>query len=165
MNRARQRSTADSSTPRSAAACLFVPPSAQASTIFARSARYWAVFARLAHRISCARSASSSTSSALGPADRRSILALDALREGYEVYPVVDAIGGTSPEAHRAGLDRVIQAGGQPISWVSLAVELQRDWARQDTVAAVIEIVLTDRLLKERTVPRPPDRHLAECES
>jgi len=75
--------------------------------------------------------------------------ALDALREGYEVYPVVDAIGGTSPEAHRAGLDRVIQAGGQPISWISLAVELQRDWARQDTVQAIVEIVLTDRLLKE----------------
>jgi len=76
--------------------------------------------------------------------------ALDALREGYEVYPVVDAIGGTSPEAHRAGLDRVIQAGGQPVSWVSLAVELQRDWARQDTVQAIIEIVLTDRLLKDQ---------------
>jgi nicotinamidase-related amidase len=76
--------------------------------------------------------------------------ALDALREGYEVYPVVDAIGGTTPEAHRAGLDRVIQSGGQPISWVSLACELQRDWARQETVAAVIEIVLTDRLLKEQ---------------
>jgi nicotinamidase-related amidase len=76
--------------------------------------------------------------------------ALDALREGYEVYPVVDAIGGTSPEAHRAGLDRVMQAGAQPISWVSLAFELQRDWARQDTVAAIIEIVLTDRLLKEQ---------------
>jgi nicotinamidase-related amidase len=75
--------------------------------------------------------------------------ALDALREGYEVYPVVDAIGGTSTDAHRAGLDRVLQAGGQPISWVSLAVELQRDWARQDTVQQVIEIVLTDRLLKE----------------
>jgi nicotinamidase-related amidase len=76
--------------------------------------------------------------------------ALDALREGYEVYPVIDAIGGTSPEAHRAGLDRVIQAGGQPVSWVSLACELQRDWARQDTVQAIIEIVLTDRLLKEQ---------------
>src|SRR6202161_1358087 len=76
--------------------------------------------------------------------------ALDALREEYEVYPVVDAIGGTSPEAHQAGLDRVIQAGGQPVSWVSLACELQRDWARQDTVAAIIEIVLTDRLLKEQ---------------
>src|ERR1700729_1886628 len=80
--------------------------------------------------------------------------ALDALREGYEVYPVVDAIGGTSPEAPRAGLDRVMQAGGHPVSWVSLAVELQRDWARQDTVAAVIEIVLTDRLLKEQGRPR-----------
>jgi nicotinamidase-related amidase len=76
--------------------------------------------------------------------------ALDALREEYEVYPVVDAIGGTSAEAHRAGLDRVIQAGGQPISWVSLAVELQRDWGRQGTVQSVIEIVLTDRLLKEQ---------------
>jgi nicotinamidase-related amidase len=75
--------------------------------------------------------------------------ALDALSEGYEVYPVVDAIGGTSPEAHRAGLERVVQAGGQPVSWVSLACELQRDWARQDTVADIIEIVLTDRLRKE----------------
>jgi nicotinamidase-related amidase len=75
--------------------------------------------------------------------------ALDALREGYEVYPVVDAIGGTSPEAHRAGLDRVMQAGAQPISWVALAVELQRDWAREDTVQQVIDIVLTDRLRNE----------------
>jgi nicotinamidase-related amidase len=73
--------------------------------------------------------------------------AIDALREGYEVYPVVDAIGGTSLEAHRAGLDRVVQAGAQPISWVSLACELQRDWARLETVPAIAEIVLTDRLL------------------
>ena len=76
--------------------------------------------------------------------------ALDALREGYEVYPVVDAIGGTSVEAHRAGLERVMQAGAQPISWVSLACELQRDWARLETVPAIVEIVLTDRLLAEQ---------------
>jgi nicotinamidase-related amidase len=75
--------------------------------------------------------------------------ALDALREGYEVYPVVDAIGGTSVEAHRAGLERVIQAGAQPISWVSLACELQRDWARVETVPEIVEIVLTDRLLQK----------------
>ena len=75
--------------------------------------------------------------------------ALDALREGYEVYPVIDAIGGTSPEAHGAGLDRVMQAGGQPIGWVSLACELQRDWARQDTVAAIYQIVIADRLQQE----------------
>ena len=74
--------------------------------------------------------------------------ALDALREGYEVYPVVDAIGGTSVEAHAAGLERVMQAGAQPISWVSLACELQRDWARLETVSAIVEIVLTDRLLQ-----------------
>jgi hypothetical protein len=40
-------------------------------------------------------------------------------------------------------------ADGSPISWVALAVELQRDWAREETVAEVIEIVLTERLLKE----------------
>jgi nicotinamidase-related amidase len=74
--------------------------------------------------------------------------ALDALREGYDVYPVVDAIGGTSVEAHRAGLERVVQAGGRPISWVALAVELQRDWAREETAADVVEIVLTERLLQ-----------------
>jgi nicotinamidase-related amidase len=72
---------------------------------------------------------------------------LDALDEGFDVYPVVDAVGGTSPEAHRAGLERIVQAGAQPISWVSLACELQRDWARVDTVADVIDIVLTARLL------------------
>ena len=75
--------------------------------------------------------------------------ALDAMSERYEVYPVVDAIGDTSPEAHRAGLDRVMQASGQPITWVSLALELQRDLARQDSAAAIVQIVLTDRLLKE----------------
>jgi nicotinamidase-related amidase len=74
--------------------------------------------------------------------------ALDALREGYDVYPVVDAIGGTSEEAHRTGVDRVVQAGAQPVTWVALAVELQRDWAREETVGDVIEIVLTERLLK-----------------
>jgi len=74
--------------------------------------------------------------------------ALDAMRQGYDVYPVVDAIGGTSEEAHRTGLDRVVQAGAQPVTWVALAVELQRDWAREETVADVIEIVLTERLLK-----------------
>jgi nicotinamidase-related amidase len=74
--------------------------------------------------------------------------ALDALREGFEVYPVVDAVGGTSPEAHRAGLERIVQAGAQSIGWVSLACELQRDWASIDTVPDVVDIVLTSRLLR-----------------
>jgi nicotinamidase-related amidase len=75
--------------------------------------------------------------------------AVDALRAGYEVYPVVDAIGGTSLEAHRAGVERVVQAGAVPIGWVSLACELQRDWNRVETVPQIVEIVLTGRLLKD----------------
>ena len=75
--------------------------------------------------------------------------ALDALREGYAVYPVVDAIGGTSIEAHRAGVARVVQAGGVPVGWVALACELQRDWNRLETVPQIVEIVLTERLLQE----------------
>jgi nicotinamidase-related amidase len=74
--------------------------------------------------------------------------ALDALREGFEVYPVVDAVGGTSVEAHRAGLERIVQAGGQPIGWVSLAGELQRDWGREETAGQVYELVIADRLAK-----------------
>jgi len=72
---------------------------------------------------------------------------LDALRDGFEIYPVVDAVGGTSPEAHHAGLERIVQAGARPISWVGLAGELQRDWARADTVGDLVDIVLTTRLL------------------
>jgi len=64
-------------------------------------------------------------------------------------YPVVDAIVGTSPEAHRAGAERVTQAGGQPISWVSLACEPQCDWARPEASPAIYELVLADRLGKE----------------
>jgi nicotinamidase-related amidase len=66
---------------------------------------------------------------------------LDALREGYEVYPVIDAVGGTSLQAHNIAVERVTQAGAKPISWVQLACELQRDWVRQDTAAKVAEIV------------------------
>ena len=67
--------------------------------------------------------------------------ALDALREGYEVYPVVDAVGGTSVEAHRAALERIVQAGAQPTSVIQLMCELQRDWARTETAQPVAEIL------------------------
>jgi nicotinamidase-related amidase len=67
--------------------------------------------------------------------------ALDALKAGYEVYPVVDAVAGTSVEAHRAGLERIMLAGGQPTTWVQLICELQRDWLRNDTVEGFAAIV------------------------
>jgi nicotinamidase-related amidase len=69
--------------------------------------------------------------------------ALDALRDGYRVYPVVDAVGGTSLEAHDAALQRIVQAGAHPVSWVQLACELQRDWAREATVKGFAEILFS----------------------
>lgn len=66
--------------------------------------------------------------------------ALDALRAGYEVFPVVDAVAGTSKEAHEAALQRIYQAGGQPVSWLGVLCELQRDWARAETTAGMVNI-------------------------
>jgi nicotinamidase-related amidase len=67
--------------------------------------------------------------------------ALDALKEGYEVYAVVDAVGGTTETAHLAGLQRITLGGGQPTTWVQMACELQRDWARTQTVPQFKDIV------------------------
>jgi nicotinamidase-related amidase len=58
--------------------------------------------------------------------------ALDAVREGFEVYVVVDAIGGVSRAAHDAAIQRMTQAGVIPISVLGLACELQRDWGRAE---------------------------------
>lgn len=66
---------------------------------------------------------------------------LDALREGYEVYLVADSVGGTSVEAHRAALERMVQAGARPTSWVQVIFELQRDWARKETAGQFAEIL------------------------
>ncbi|MBV7391658.1 isochorismatase family protein [Enterococcus alishanensis] len=67
---------------------------------------------------------------------------LDALREGYEVFPVVDAVGGTSPLAHETALRRVEQAGAQLTSIAQLACELQRDWNRSETVPGFVKALV-----------------------
>jgi nicotinamidase-related amidase len=67
--------------------------------------------------------------------------ALDAMREGFEVYPVADAVGGTSLEAHRIALERMTQAGARPISCVQMMCELQRDWNRTETAKAFANIL------------------------
>ena len=56
---------------------------------------------------------------------------LDALAEGYEVYPVVDAVGGTSKLADKTALKRMSQTGAQLASIARIACELQRDWSRK----------------------------------
>jgi nicotinamidase-related amidase len=66
---------------------------------------------------------------------------LDALKEGYEVYPVADAVAGTSIVAHDAALKRMEKAGAQLTSVMSLVCEIQRDWARGETVPAMVGIL------------------------
>lgn len=63
---------------------------------------------------------------------------LDALKDGYEVYPVVDAVGGTSTIAHETALRRVEQAGANLVSIAQITCELQRDWNRKDTVPGFV---------------------------
>ena len=58
---------------------------------------------------------------------------LDALRADYQVYVVVDAIGGVSSVAHDSAMQRMIQAGAIPITVLGLACELQRDWGRPES--------------------------------
>jgi nicotinamidase-related amidase len=66
---------------------------------------------------------------------------LDALKEGFEVYPVVDAVGGTSVLAHETALRRMEQAGAQLTTIVQLTCELQRDWNRRDTVPDMVHVL------------------------
>jgi nicotinamidase-related amidase len=56
--------------------------------------------------------------------------AIQAMGEGYDVYVVTDASGGVSVEAHDMAIRRLVAAGAQPITWLGMGGELQRDWAR-----------------------------------
>ncbi|WP_225047559.1 hydrolase [Lacticaseibacillus kribbianus] len=67
--------------------------------------------------------------------------ALDALREGYQVHPVVDAVGGTSTLAHDTALARLGQAGAGLITNAQLACEWQRDWNRTATVPEFVDLL------------------------
>jgi nicotinamidase-related amidase len=78
--------------------------------------------------------------------------ALDALRAGYQVYVVVDAIGGVSRVAHESAMQRMTQAGAVPISVLGLACELQRDWGRPD--AERLRVVMREYFGKLRAVKK-----------
>ena len=66
---------------------------------------------------------------------------IHALGEGYEVYIVTDASGGVSVEAHEVAVQRMVQAGAVPITWTVFGSELQRDWARTETVPGVAQML------------------------
>jgi nicotinamidase-related amidase len=59
--------------------------------------------------------------------------ALSAIDQGFEVYVIADACGDVSAEAHERAMQRMVQAGAQPMTSLQYLLELQRDWARTDT--------------------------------
>jgi len=55
--------------------------------------------------------------------------ALHGVREGLDVYGLFDASGDATPDSHRFGIKRMIQAGVIPITWITLVSEWMHDWA------------------------------------
>lgn len=54
--------------------------------------------------------------------------ALHGLREGLEVYGLMDAAGDSTPDAHKYGIKRMLQAGVIPITLEALVSEWMHDW-------------------------------------
>jgi nicotinamidase-related amidase len=67
--------------------------------------------------------------------------ALQMLEEGYGIYAVEDASGGTSQTAHAAAIRRIEQAGGVSLTALQVLLEFQRDWARQEHYEEVMAVV------------------------
>ena len=64
--------------------------------------------------------------------------AIQALGEGWDVTVVTDASGGVSVEAHEVAIKRMIAAGANMMTWLAVAAEWQRDWARMDTAGKAL---------------------------
>jgi nicotinamidase-related amidase len=54
---------------------------------------------------------------------------VQALKDGYDVMFVTDAVGGRSQIAHRTGIERLAHAGAVPTTALAVNTELFRDWA------------------------------------
>ncbi|RJF57546.1 hydrolase [Serratia inhibens] len=67
--------------------------------------------------------------------------AIQALGEGWDVTVVTDASGGVSVEAHEVAIQRMIAAGANIMTWLAVASEWQRDWARTEHTAALADIL------------------------
>jgi nicotinamidase-related amidase len=66
---------------------------------------------------------------------------IQAIEAGYEVYVVADCCGDVTQMAHDMAMQRVVQAGAAPMTWLQTMLELQRDWARLETYDKVMDVV------------------------
>jgi nicotinamidase-related amidase len=67
---------------------------------------------------------------------------IQALGEGWDVTVITDACGAVSVEAHEVAIQRMIAAGANMMTWMALAAEWQRDWARAETAVALNDVIL-----------------------
>lgn len=67
--------------------------------------------------------------------------AIQAAGEGWDVTVITDASGAVSTEAHEVAIQRMIRAGVNMMTWLALAAEWQRDWARLGTAGEMTEIL------------------------
>lgn len=68
------------------------------------------------------------------------LVCLSAAAAGYEVYALVDVSGGLSQTAHDAAVQRMIQSGVTPVTWMAVMSEWQRDWTRTETAAGLNQV-------------------------
>ena len=68
--------------------------------------------------------------------------AIHAKGDGFDIFAVTDASGGVSVESHDMAVRRMVQAGIVPITWLAVASEWQRDWARPAALPALTEMLL-----------------------
>ncbi len=66
--------------------------------------------------------------------------ALHALKEGYEVYGLMDAAGDSTSDAHKYGIKRMLQAEVIPITVESLVSEWMHDWENPKAGELVKEV-------------------------
>lgn len=66
---------------------------------------------------------------------------IQALGEGWDVTVVTDACGGVSTESHEVAIQRMIGAGANVMTWLAVAAEWQRDWARTEHAAELTEVL------------------------
>lgn len=67
---------------------------------------------------------------------------LSLLQQGYEVYVLTDVAGDVDESSHQMAIQRMVQAGAVPVTWLAVMLEWQGDWANTATAGQVAQIAL-----------------------
>ena len=69
---------------------------------------------------------------------------------------------GVTVEAYEMAIQRMVHAGVTPITWGVFGAELQRDWARTDTVPAMAQILIDHEVYSSCDTRRHTARYWTE---